>query len=289
MDISVVIITKNEQANISGCIRSAMLLCNDVVVVDSGSTDRTIEIAKAEGAIVIKTTWKGYGYSRNLGAEAAINDWIFALDADERITPELVASIATLDTKNIHCIYGFRRDNFFFGERIRFGTLGFEKSYRFYNRTVAKWNSFPVHEKIISDTAKQVYTHGHFVHYGIRDLASWRLKKKHYARLGATKYFEQNKKASLLKRFGAPVFNACKSYVFQLGFLDGKKGWIIAKVILSYSWLKYKYLHRLEKEKTSSPLRVIPSLEKSIPSIKPQTSVELKRGLGFIPEQARSV
>jgi glycosyltransferase involved in cell wall biosynthesis len=287
MDISVVIITKNEEANISGCIRSARLLSNDVIVVDSGSVDGTIHIAKAEGAVVISTPWKGYGYSRNLGADAAANDWIFALDADERITPELVTSIANLDAKNIHCIYGFRRDNFFFGERIRFGTLGFEKAYRFYNRTVAKWNAFPVHEKVVSDCCKQVYMHGHFVHYGIRDLASWRLKKKHYARLGACKYFEQHKKATLLKRFCAPAFNAFKSYIVQLGFLDGQKGWVIAKVIFSYSWLKYKYLHAMEVEKFSSPLHAVPSAEKKIHSINTQTATELNRAL--VLDQARTV
>jgi glycosyltransferase involved in cell wall biosynthesis len=271
MDISVVIITKNEEQNIAACIRSARLLTSNVIVVDSGSEDYTIEIAEAEGATVLKTEWKGYGYSRNLGAAAAANDWIFALDADERITAELVASIKTLDPLNIRLIYGFRRDNFFFGERIRFGTLGFEKAYRLYNRTVASWNSFPVHEKIVSDNCKQEFTQGHFLHYGIRDLAMWRLKKKHYAHLGACKYFHQQKKASLLKRFGAPAFNTFKSYILQLGFLDGKKGWIIAKVILSYTWLKYNYLHQMEKEK-----RII--------SFQPKT--EIKRGLALIPEQA---
>jgi glycosyltransferase involved in cell wall biosynthesis len=281
MDISIVIITKNEEASIYGCVKSAQLLGSNVIVVDSGSTDRTIEIAENAGAQVVRTEWKGYGYSRNLGADAAKHDWIFALDADERITPELVASIATLDPLNLESIYGFRRDNFFFGERIRFGTLGFEKAYRLYNRTVAKWNAFPVHEKIVSDNCKQTFTSGHFLHYGIRDLASWKLKKKHYAKLGACKYFEQGKKAGLVKRLSAASFNAFKSFVLQLGFLDGRKGWIIAKVILSYTWLKYKYLHEMQSE--TSPLRAVPANEKAVPSIPP---TELKRGLAFIPEKA---
>ena len=132
--ISVVIITRNEEHNIKACIRSARQLTDDVVVVDCGSDDRTVAMAKEEGARTCTTDWLGFGYSRNLGASEANHDWILALDADERITPQLALAIKNTAFDDKATVYKFNRRNCIGDKQVRFGTLGFERVRRIYHR-----------------------------------------------------------------------------------------------------------------------------------------------------------
>jgi glycosyltransferase involved in cell wall biosynthesis len=245
--ISVVIITKNEERNIVNCIQSARLLSDDIIIVDSGSTDATVQLAKQEGAKLIVTDWEGYGASKNKGAALAQNDWIFALDADERITPQLAWSIKNLNFDNDNCIYQFKRDNYLGNKKIRFGTDGFDKVTRIYHRQ-AQWDLTPVHEKLTGRYIKKKIP-GSLIHYSTKNWEDYKEKLIYYARLSADKYYEQGKRATLLKRYIAPVFNSLKSYVFQLGLLDGKTGFRLAILITYYTWLKYYYLYQLNKQK----------------------------------------
>src|SRR5580692_7479828 len=150
MELSVVIITKNEAANIACCIRSAQRVSKEIIVVDSGSEDDTISLARQFGAKVVSVPWTGFGNSRNAGAAAAGNDWILALDADERITDELCASLSSLDLRNPRMVYGFRRQAFVVDKKIRFGDWGRDKVFRLYHRQVTSWNLFPVHEVLMT-------------------------------------------------------------------------------------------------------------------------------------------
>src|SRR5687767_1060738 len=120
MKLSVVIITLNEENNIIDCIRSVQPLSDDIIVVDSGSCDRTIQFAKQEGASVYTTEWKGYGHSRNLGASKSKYNWILALDADEIVSAELIRSIQNSDLTNPFNVFYFRRHNFINHKKIRF-------------------------------------------------------------------------------------------------------------------------------------------------------------------------
>ncbi|MGZ5191937.1 MAG: glycosyltransferase family 2 protein, partial [Flavisolibacter sp.] len=112
MKLSVVIITLNEENNIIDCIRSAQSLSDDIIVVDAESCDRTIQFAEQEGASVYSTEWLGYGFSRNLGASKSKYNWILALDADERVSPELIRSIQISDLDNPFNVFNFRRQNY---------------------------------------------------------------------------------------------------------------------------------------------------------------------------------
>jgi glycosyltransferase involved in cell wall biosynthesis len=248
-NVSVVIITKNEERNIAHCIQSARLLTGDIVIVDSGSSDATIKLAKEYGAKLISTEWRGYGASKNKGAAEASHDWIFSLDADERITPQLAQSIKKLDFKNPNCIYQFKRANYVGNKQIKFGVDGFDKVIRLYHRHHAEWDLTLVHEKLIGTCFKEKIP-GFLVHYSTKTLEDYREKLLYYAKLSAAKYFEQKKKASPVKRFLSPLFNSFKSYVFQLGFLDGITGLKLAKLIFYYTRLKYNYLYQLNAEKS---------------------------------------
>jgi glycosyltransferase involved in cell wall biosynthesis len=250
--ISVVIITKNEERNIVGCIQSAKLLTDDIIIVDSGSTDATVQLAKQQGAKLIVVDWKGYGTSKNKGASLAKNDWIFALDADERITPQLVRSIKNLNFDDHNFVYQFERANYLGNKKIKFGTDGFDKVIRIYHRRQAQWDLTPVHEKLTGKYIKNKIP-GHLIHYSTKSWEDYKEKLFYYAKLSADKYYEQGKRATLLKRCIAPVFNSLKSYIFQLGFLDGKTGFRLAVLMAYYTWLKYHYLYQfLNKQKMGS-------------------------------------
>jgi glycosyltransferase involved in cell wall biosynthesis len=240
--ISIVIITRNEAANIGECIRSAQLLSEDIVVVDSGSTDDTVELALSAGARVLRQHWQGYGAARNRGASAARYDWILALDADERIGTDL---IETLKNQSLDpaCIYRFRRRNHWQQRPIRFGAYGFDRVARLYHRGQAAWNHFAVHERLTGH-GFTCTLHGHIDHFGIQNALLFEAKKKHYAWLGAITYAGQGKKASYLKRTLAPLVDAARSYVLLGGFLDGVTGWRLAAATYRYTALKYRLLHQ---------------------------------------------
>src|SRR4051794_21101863 len=146
--LSVVIITKNEAVNIRACIHSARTISDDIIVVDAESEDKTVELATGKNVRVISLKWNGYGNARNAGAAAAKNEWIFSLDADERITDGLVAQLRMLTLSDPRTIYGFRRRNYFQGKEIKYGTLAHDKIWRLYNRKLVKWDAAPVHEKL---------------------------------------------------------------------------------------------------------------------------------------------
>lgn len=250
MNLSVVIITLNEESNIVDCIRSAKMVANDIIVVDAGSDDRTVELAKKNGASVFSVDWKSYGASRNFGAKHAKHHWIFALDADERITPKLAAAIQQLHFGNAHTIYKFRRENYIGIQKISFGTMGFETVKRIYNRNTAEWDFSLIHEKLICHNIRLQHIGGTLKHYGLKNLAAYKTKSVLYAKMSAEKYFAEGRKINFLKRIFSPVFNSFKTYFFQLGFLDGKPGFTIAKITAQYSWLKYFYLHQLYTKDT---------------------------------------
>ncbi len=246
--VSVVIITRNEETNIIDCIRSARMVSDDVIVVDSGSKDKTVEKAKDEGATVYSITWTGYGHSRNYGAERAKNNWILAMDADERLSPKLVFSINQLDLENAFVIFKFRRVNFLGNRKIRFGTPGYDSVTRIYNRQHCLWDLSLVHEKLVCQNKERKFIKGSIIHYAFRNVADYRVKTCLYAQMSADKYKAEGRRANFIKRFISPVFNSFKSYIFQGGFLDGHQGFIIAKTIARYTWLKYYYLHQMTLE-----------------------------------------
>jgi len=246
-EISVVIITKNEAAHITDCIKSAQLITADILVSDNGSTDDTLSLAEKAGAKVIKTEWKGFGTTRNMAAAFAKHNWILALDADERITQELKNSLDQLNFENNNRVYGFKRQNYFLGKKIRFGEWGRDSVYRFYNRTHVSWDLSPVHEHLTGENCTKKILKGAIDHYPVIREEQNTEKTIRYATLNAEKFFQQGKKATFEKRFLSPAFDFIKSYIFLLGFLDGKQGFIIAQSTSRYVRLKYKFLHQLNK------------------------------------------
>ena len=251
MPLSVVIITKNEAHIIGTTLQSLQGLTDDFIIVDSGSTDATIEICKKFNATIIETTWDGYGQNKNKGIDAAKYNWILNLDADEAIEAELKAAIMQLELNDEETVYNFKFKNFFCNKWIRFGEWAGDKHIRLFNRNKVRWNTAAVHEGLtLGDKTKVVMLPGNILHYTTQHIDEYIGKTIAYARLNAQKYQLQGKQASFFKLRMAPGFTFFQHYILRLGFLDGWEGYLIAKTTAWYTFLKYSFLKEMNKNST---------------------------------------
>lgn len=249
--VSVIIITKNEAEIIGRTIKMAQLITNDIVIIDNGSNDETVNIGAANNCRVFKTTWDGYGANKNKGISRARYNWILSIDADEIIDEDLITSLHHLDYNKKDIVYDIRFKTYFGNKLIRFGSWGRDHHIRLFNRETVKWSELPVHETLIfpKATIKKTLS-GYIHHYSVRDEYECREKAIYYASLSAKKYYNAGKKSNYIKLYLAPAFNFLRNYFLYLGFLDGRQGWHIAKNSAKNTWLKYHYLDNLENTDT---------------------------------------
>lgn len=245
---SAVIITFNESHVIGKVLQSLSGITDDIVVVDSNSTDGTPAICREHGARVISNDWQGYGDAKNKGNKAARHDWILSLDADEVPDERLKKSLSGFDfagtSANTAC--RIRRINFFCGKMIRFGVWGKDRPVRFFHRSNAVWSRDEVHEGLaFHDPAHIKKLKGAILHYTAEDARSYREKMKKYARLNAEKYFRMGRRAGFIKIFISPVFSFMRYYFFKLGFLDGRQGFRVCLIHARYTYDKYSLLKNL--------------------------------------------
>ena len=248
--LSVVIITKNEAHIIEKTLQSLQDVSDDIIVVDSGSTDGTVEISKKWGARVLETGWQGYGANKNMGNEAAKNDWILSIDADEELTPLLKASIKQATPFVNGCVYRIKRRSLFCNKPIRYGVWARDNNIRLFNRNEVKWDLAEVHENLVFKQQLKVKAlKGHMLHYTVTNLTDYSNKTLIYARLNAKKYFQMGKKAGFFKLYFGPFFTFIQFYFFRLGFLDGWEGYLICRTNAWYTFMKYVFLKELNEEK----------------------------------------
>ena len=249
MSISVVIITKNEAHIIGTTLQSLQGITDDFIIVDSGSSDNTIEICKNFGAKIIETNWDGYGPNKNKGIDAAKYNWILNLDADEAIDTELKNAIQNLEFVNENTVYNFKFKNFFCNKWIRFGEWAGDKHVRLFNRNKIKWNSAAVHEGLtLTSHTKIIMLPGNILHYTVQNINEYISKTVTYAKLNATKYHLQGRHSNFFKLRMAPGLTFFQHYILRLGFLDGWEGYLIAKTTAWYTFLKYSFLKEMNKK-----------------------------------------
>jgi glycosyltransferase involved in cell wall biosynthesis len=247
-ELSVVIICNNEAHIIGSTIAAARKVSDDIIVIDSGSTDGTQQIVTASGARLIETTWDGYGPNKNKGVALARHDWILSIDADEIIDETLSHELKTLAFTDTSIAYNLRFRAFFGDKMIRFGEWAKEEHIRLYNRRMVNWDEAQVHESLqLPEITELVTLHGYIHHYTSRNLQELAAKTLHYAMLNAAKYHRQGKKASWLRCRLAGPFSFFVNYLLRLGFLDGEAGYTIAKMNAWYTWMKYTELRELNK------------------------------------------
>ena len=243
--ISVVIIAKNEEHIIGKTLKSLDGLTDDIVIGDTGSADNTIAIAKSFGAHVENISWEGFGKTKNKALAFAKYDWVLFLDADEVIDNEFHNFLNTFSSADINTAYKIRYKSYISNKRIRYGEIGHLCKIRLFNKNVAKWDTAEIHEKLIFQSpVKKKIAPGYILHYHVNSLKEYAEKMSQYAELVAQKYYHNGKKASWFKLYLAPSYQFIVTYIFQLGFLDGRIGFITSFFASYYGFLKY---HRLKE------------------------------------------
>jgi glycosyltransferase involved in cell wall biosynthesis len=249
--VSVVIITKNEAEMISRSITMLKQITDDIIVVDNGSTDQTLNITTENGCRVYQKNWDGYGANKNKGIALARYNWILSIDADEIPDSALLTSITALKLDDTNTVYDIPFKAYYGDKPINYGNWGRDHHIRLFNRTRVQWSEPPVHETLIlpqNVTVKKL--NGYLHHYSVKNVQEHEAKTILYAQLSALKYLQTGKKAGFIKLYISPVFHFAKTYIFLLGFLDGKEGWNIAKMVLKNTWLKYYYLSKAQQIST---------------------------------------
>lgn len=247
MKLSVVIICRNEYPVIGDTIRPVQTITDDIVVVDSGSTDGTLELLRQLPVKLIEKEWTGFGPAKNCGIDAAKHDWILSLDADEQVDEQLARTIKAADYSNAATAYILPFRSYLGNTPLRFGEWGRDEHIRLFNRQGVRWNDAAVHEELQlpPGTIIKKLSGGYIHHKTSAGAAELRSKMTHYARLNALKYYKQGKKGAALKMWLSPAVNFITHYIFRLGFFDGRAGWTVARESARYTWLKYYYLRKL--------------------------------------------
>jgi len=252
MKISFCLITLNEEENLPRCLKSCADLADEIVVLDSGSTDATKEIACESGARFEHQDWLGYVGQKNKVISLASHDWIFSLDADEELSPQLHDEIHLLKSAGElgKDVAGFSipRCVFYEGRWIRHGDWYPDRVVRWFRRDRAKFAGGKVHERL-EVRGRIIRLHGELYHYSFRDAADQRARGEKYAALWAHEKFEAGQTANFL----APAFHAAfrwlRGYVMRRGFLDGVQGWRIAALCARETRLKYRMLRELNRSR----------------------------------------
>jgi len=257
MKISATIITLNEAANIGDACKS-LDWADEIVVVDSGSTDETRQIAEACGARVFKRDWPGFALQKQFAVDQAEYDWIFSLDADERISDELKASIMRLRNEpdaGLADGYRIARRSFYQGRWIKGGGWYPDWQLRLFRKLTGRWEPRHIHESVkLHSSARIGKLAGDILHYSVRDSAQHhRMIGERYAPLAAQQMFEEGRQTSALKIATAAPAAFLGSYIFKGGFRDGLAGLTIASFAAHHAFLKHVMLWEKLQTRAAAP------------------------------------
>lgn len=251
MKISATIICMNESAKISRCLQSLQAVADEIIVVDSGSTDNTVELAKQMGAKVYHQDFLGHIEQKNHAANLATHPWILSLDADEVLSNELSQSILQLKASgsSTQTAYSMNRLNRIGEQWIRHGGWYPDTKIRLYPYAHARWGGTNPHDKIVTDNhIKRIHLQGDLLHYTYNNLSKMYEQHQKFAKLAAQAMLKQGKKNKGLFPIVPALIRWFKGYLLQAGFLDGKLGWHIARSNFIYTYQKYKQLHELRNQ-----------------------------------------
>ena len=251
MPVTATVITFNEAANIRAALES-LSWADEIVVVDSQSTDGTPDLARQFTHKVIVRPWPGYSAQKNFAAGEATHDWIFSLDADERVTPELAAEIAGVLGEPRAVGYRVPRVTFHLGRWIRSTDWYPDYQLRLYDRRRARWAGSYVHESVQADGAVSDLR-GELLHYAYRDLAHHFQTMDRYTTLAARQMFEEGRRAGWVDLAVHPPAAFLRNYVLRGGFRDGVPGLIVSAMNARYVGLKFAKLWELCSPSTSTP------------------------------------
>ncbi len=249
--ISAVIITKNEEQHIARCIQSLLPVTDDIIIIDSGSTDQTETVCKKYPVTFQTKAWEGFSNAKNYGNSLAKYNYILSIDGDEELSTEMQHYIIEALKNPIHVAYELPFLTNFCGQWIRHGAWYPESHIRIFDKTKVRWEGH-IHEKLIlpSEGKTGKITKGYIHHYTIANLHEYIEKINYYTTLHANEMHKKGKKANFIKLYIAPCFSFFRDYIIKLGFLDGPHGYTIAKQSANYVFIKYMKLKMMRNDQS---------------------------------------
>jgi len=250
--LSIVIITYNEEKNIQRCLDSVRAFADEIVVVDSFSTDNTKKICQDYGVRFIEQSFLGYIEQKNFALDQATHDYVLSLDADEAVSDTLATSIRSAkEHTNADC-YKMNRSASYAGKWIKHGTWYPDTKLRFFNRRKARWGGVNPHDKVIAEPGATVsFLKGDLLHYTYASIEEHITQMNRFTSIQAEAMLTSGKKASIIKILVNPAVAFFSSYIVKRGFLDGRDGLLIAKANAFATFLKYMKLWHLQHQSGS--------------------------------------
>lgn len=247
MKLSAAIMTFNEERNLERTLKALADICDEIVIVDSGSTDKTKEIAEKYEARFIYQPWLGYGKQRNAAIDNCSGKWILAVDADEELSPELKQKITEIINGNEDKkVYEINRLSVCFGKKIKHGGWGTSYAVRLFLKTAGRFNDNTVHESFV--TQEEIFKiKENIYHHSYLTLEDYFSKFNRYTTEGALEYYKKGKKASIGQVVFNPMYKFIRMYIIRMGFLDGIEGFLLASTSSMYSMVKYFKLREIYK------------------------------------------
>jgi glycosyltransferase involved in cell wall biosynthesis len=246
LPLSLIVITRDAALELADCLASVPFAA-EAIVVDSGSRDDTVALAQRCGARVLEHGWEGFGPQKNFAVAQAQHDWVLCVDADERVTPELGASIRALFAAGMPSdgAYAVARRNRFLGRWLAHGEGYPDWNVRLFDRRRARWSGDPVHEHVVAD-APAARLRGDLQHASAESLEAYIAKQNHYTSLQAAAMHARGERASAWRVALSPAARFFRFYVIKLGFLDGIPGFAHIAIGAFASFLKYAKLRALD-------------------------------------------
>lgn len=251
LPITAVITTFNSSRTLLPVLHAINNLVNEIILVDSGSTDSTLETGKKYNVKVIPAVWYGYGQNKNIGIDSAQNDWILSIDSDEVISTELIEYLRNnwmaLSTQT--SIFKIKSIAYIGSHAILYGGWGSVYNYRLFKKSIARWEHSAVHEGLLYDTnlIQPIKIEQPILHHTVENIMEYKVKLDKYAYDTAVKYKSLKIKVYFFSPACSAIFLFLKEYILQLGFLDGKDGFYLAVARSSANFKKYKLLINLYK------------------------------------------
>lgn len=249
--ISGVVITFNEEKNIRRCLESLQSVCDEIIVVDSFSTDKTKEICEQFKVRFVENAFEGYPQQKNFALEQASHDRVLSLDADEALDETLQQSILKIKTRWQHKAYRINRLNNFCGKWIKHSAWYPDARIRFWDKRVGRWSGTNVHESVIIDKKESVGSvRGDILHYSYISLGDHVSRSVKYTKIAAKAAHANGKKAKRINLWLNPSFKFFQYYVLRGGFLDGFYGLAICATTSYTTYLRYAFLWDLNRGKS---------------------------------------
>jgi glycosyltransferase involved in cell wall biosynthesis len=248
--LSVVIITFNEEQNIARCIGSVTEIADEIIILDSFSTDQTVDIAKKMGAIIHQQAFAGYIEQKNAALDLANFAYVLSLDADEALDNLALQSVKS-EKKNFNVqAYTINRCTSYCGRFIRHGSWYPDRKLRLFDKRISRWGGVNPHDRVeVREPFVSKHLKGDILHYSYHSISEHVLQNNKFSTLTAEAMYLKGRKTTVLNMIINPAWAFFLGYILRAGFLDGVEGFVIAVNVAHLSFLKHAKLYRLQKNK----------------------------------------